>query len=181
MKKAVAAIIFVIMWVAALLLFSLNAQRTTLVTPPFIAANSSYEELYKELGIPIASLTEIKIWKNSDWTLVCGFKNGILRDYHVIDHYGRRIAGTVKKEKTVRKILQNLSSMSNEELRQSYGEEDSYLTESGLSVYGKIGYDGGIVLYEASPWREVFDYKRIDAENPYKYTPAWMFFLSSLF
>ena len=71
--------------------------------------------------------------------------------------------------------------MSNEELRQSYGEEDSYLTESGLSVYGKIGYDGGIVLYEASPWREVFDYKRIDAENPYKYTPAWMFFLSSLF
>lgn len=92
-----------------------------------------------------------------------------------MDRYGRWIDGTIKKEDTVRHILQELYEHPfDEEI------ETAYETASGVVRYGKIGYDGGIILFSTDSWREIYDYTRINDERPYVFTFVWSFYLEHL-
>lgn len=141
---------------------------------PEVHLGESKKDMIQRLGAATVHLTDIIVWHNEKWTLVCGFHDG-LRDYHLVDRYGRWIDGTIKKEDTVRHILQELYEHPFDE-----GIETAYETASGVVRYGKIGYDGGIVLFSTDEGREIYDYTRINDERPYVFTFVWSFYLEHL-
>ncbi len=141
---------------------------------PEVRLGESRQDITQRLGGATIHVSDIFIWHNEKWTLVCGFHDG-LRDYHLADRYGRWIDGTIKKEDTVRHILQALSELPFDE-----AIENAYQTSSGMVQYGKIGCYGGIVLFSTDEWREIYDYTRINDEQPYAFSFVWSFFLEHL-
>ena len=81
----------------------------------------------------------------------------------------------VQKEDTVRHILQELYERPFDE-----ETENAYQPSSGAMQYGRIGYDGGIVLFSTDSWREIYDYNRINDEQPYAFSFVWSFYLEHL-
>ena len=59
--------------------------------------------------------------------------------------------------------------------------EKVYDAASGAMQYGKISYDGDIVIWDNSSWREIYDYIDIHDEQPYVFKFVWSFFVERLF
>ncbi len=147
---------------------------------PEVAVGESLEDVFHQLGPATSSVGSIAIWRHENWTLVCGFYDSELRDYHLIDRYNRRSSGTISEKETVWNILQDLNKQPHD-LHVYLEDPKVYDAASGVVCFGRIGYDGGIVLFDETNYREVFDYSIIDNENRYPYCFAWEFLLRHLF
>ena len=144
---------------------------------PEVHPGENWTDTVQRIGPPTLAYSDVSIWHKENWTLVCAYRNG-LEDWHLVDRYCRRIAGSITPENTVLHILNELAARPREEMIQQ-----ACWTSSGYPGYGLIGYDGGIVLFgePGSDWKYIYDYEHINDEQPYSDTFVWSYLLERLF
>lgn len=120
-------------------------------------------DITAQWGEPAYSLNGMTIWTNAQGRLVGAFSGGVLKDYALFDNDSAMTGGTIGKDDTAEKIIQDFNTQDASQMAQAYD------IGSGIEMYARITSDGYIVTQLSGGELSMFDCIRLEAVSILQY------------